>query len=144
MTFSQAQFQENIGKNEPLPLRVRSYFKQRFQQKAFARLAKAFAERAEQSGLTKSGFALLIDRDKAQVNRLLAHPTNMTLDTFAELCLALNYEPTIALEDLSEAPRHNFCHSSYQGKLPGLNHSANTGSRQYFTIKHMTTEAEDA
>lgn len=116
MTFSLAQYQENIGRNEPLPTRIRAYYKQRFQQKTFAKLAKAFAERAEEFGVTKSCIAAMIDRDKAQVNRLLAHPSNMTLDTFSELALALNYEPTIILEDLSEETRHNWCHSIYNNK----------------------------
>lgn len=113
MTFSQEQYRENIGKNETLPIKTRSYFKQRFQQQAFARLAKAFADRAENFGITKSGLSALLGRDKGQVNRLLAHPTNMTFDTYAELALALNLEPAIVLHDLCEAPRHNYQHESF-------------------------------
>lgn len=118
MTFSRAQYLENTGKNEALPRRLRSYFAQRFQQKAFSRLAKAFAQRAEETGLTQSGLAMMIARDKGQVNRLLSNPTNMTLDTYAELCLALNYEPSIMLEDLSEPARHNFSHPAYTVASP--------------------------
>lgn len=117
MTSSLAQYRDNIGKSEPLPTRLRAYYKQRFQQKAFARLAKAFAERAEEFGLTKSCVAVLVDRDKAQINRLLAHPTNMTFDTYSELALALNYEPTIVFEDLSEEPRFNWNHPLYKSKI---------------------------
>lgn len=113
MTSSREQYQERIGKNEPIPVRLRAYYKQRFQQKAFARLAKAFADCAEEFGLTKSGVASLVDRDKAQINRLLAHPSNMTFDTYSELALALNFEPTIILEDLSEEARHNYRHPAY-------------------------------
>ena len=113
MTFSAEQFQENIGKNEPLPMRTRSYFKQRLQQQVFARVAKAFAERAEEFQLTKSGLASLLDKDKAQINRVLAHPTNMTLDTLAEIALALNFEPTFVLEDLAIPANHNYCHEAY-------------------------------
>jgi len=113
MTFSQEQYQESIGRSETIPTRLRAYYKQRFQQKAFSRLAKAFAERAEEFGLTKSGIAVLVGRDKAQINRLFAHPSNMTLDTYSELALALNFEPTIVLEDLSEDARHNYSHPAY-------------------------------
>lgn len=116
MTFSAVQYRENIGKSEPLSKRSRTYFQQRFQQHVFARLAKAFATRAEEFGVTKSGIACLIDKDKAQVNRLLSHPTNLTLDTLCELALALNYEPTLFLEDLSIPANHNFCHPAYYGQ----------------------------
>jgi hypothetical protein len=115
MTFSAAQYQENIGKSEAIPKRTRSYFQQRFQQQVFARLASAFAARAEEFSVTKSGIACLIDKDKAQVNRLLSHPTNLTLDTLSELALALNYEPTVFLEDLSVPANHNLCHPAYAG-----------------------------
>ena len=114
MTFSAEQYRENIGKNEPLPKRTRSYFQQRFQQQVFARLAKAFADRAEEFEITKSGIATLLDKDKAQINRILSHPTNLTLDTIGELAFALNYEPVLSLEDLSAPAMHNFCHPAYE------------------------------
>lgn len=113
MTSSQEQYRERIGRSEPITYRIRAYYKQRFQQKAFARLAKAFSDRAEEFDLTKSGMAVLVGRDKAQINRLLAHPSNMTLDTYSELALALNFEPTILLEDLGEDARHNYSHPAH-------------------------------
>jgi antitoxin component HigA of HigAB toxin-antitoxin module len=125
MTSSQEQYRERIGKNDPIPVRLKAYHKQRFQQKAFARLAKAFAERAEEFGLTKSGVSALIGRDKAQINRLLAHPSNMTFDTYSELALALNFEPTILLEDLNEEARHNYSHEAFLGYDNGLGQSFN-------------------
>lgn len=115
MTFSAEQYRENIGRNEELPKRTRSYFQQRFQQQVFARIAKAFALRAEEFDLTKSNVATLIGKDKAQLNRLLSHPTNMTIDTISEIAFALNFEPEIILQDLSENPRHNFSHPAYDG-----------------------------
>lgn len=118
MSFSQEQYRENIGKSEPLPVKLRAYCKQRFQQQAFAKLAKAFADRADEFGITKSGIAGLLGRDKAQVNRLLAHPSNMTFDTYAELALALNLEPRVILEDLCEDAKHNFQHEAYQWHAP--------------------------
>ena len=113
MTFSVEQYQENIGKNEPLPKRTRAYFQQRFQQQVFARIAKAFSHRAEEFGVSKSGLATLVDKDKAQINRILAHPTNLTLDTLSEIMFALNYEPTLLTEDLSAPAMHNYCHPAY-------------------------------
>lgn len=113
MTFSLEQYRENIGKNEPISPRVRGYYKQRFQQKVFAQIAKAFADRARDFGITKSGVASLIGRDKAQINRLLAQPSNLTLDSLSEIALALNFEPTVVLEDLSEDPRHNYVHAAF-------------------------------
>lgn len=113
MTFSAEQYQENIGKNEPLPKRTRAYFQQRFQQQVFARLAKAFSHRAEEFGVSKSCLATLVDKDKAQINRVLAHPTNLTLDTLSELLFALNYEPNLLIEDLSIPATHNYCHPAY-------------------------------
>lgn len=118
MTFSAAQYRVNIGKNEAIPKRLRSYYQQRFQQKVFARLAKAYAERAEEFDITKSGVAALVDKDKAQINRLLSHPTNMTVDTLSELALALNFEPSLFLEDLSIAPGHNYSHPAYENPAP--------------------------
>lgn len=113
MISSQEQYRDIIGRSEPISVRLRAYYKQRFQQKAFARLAKAFAERAEEFGITKSGIANLIDRDKAQINRLFSQPSNMTFDTYSELALALNFEPTITLEDLGEDARHNYSHAAF-------------------------------
>lgn len=113
MTSLAVPYRENIGKNEPISKRTRSYYQQRFQQQVFARIAKAFAERADEFKLTKSAVATLIDKDKGQVNRLLSHPTNLTLDTLSEIALALNYEPTVFLDDLDVPPRHNFCHPAY-------------------------------
>lgn len=113
MTFSAELYQENIGKNEPLPKRARAYFQQRFQQQVFARLAKAFSHRAEEFGISKSCLAALVDKDKAQINRVLAHPTNLTLDTLSEILFALNYEPNVLIEDLSAPAMHNYCHPAY-------------------------------
>ncbi len=113
MTFSPEQYQDNIGKNEALPKRTRAYFQQRFQQQVFARLAKAFAERAEALGITKSVVATLAGKDKSQVNRILSHPSNLTLDTLSELALALNFEPVICFEDLSMPVLHNYTHKDY-------------------------------
>lgn len=115
MTFSAAQYRDSIGKNEPLPKRTRSYFQHRFQQQVFARLASAFAARAADFGVTKSGVANLIGKDKAQVNRLLSNPTNLTLDTLSDLALALNFEPSVFLEDLAVPANHNFSHPAYDG-----------------------------
>jgi antitoxin component HigA of HigAB toxin-antitoxin module len=113
MTFSAEQYQERIGKNETVPKRIRSYYQQRFQQQVFARLALAFAERADEFNLTKSSLAALMGKDKSQINRILSHPTNMTLDTLSEISLALNCEPTVLLDDLDIVPRHNYCHPAY-------------------------------
>lgn len=114
MTSSQAEYRERIGKNEALPKRLRSYYQQRFQQQVFARIAKAFAERAETLDIKKSTIAALLDKDPGQVNRLLSHPTNLTLDTLSDIALALNFEPNVVLEDLEIDPRHNYCHPSYE------------------------------
>lgn len=140
MTFSQEQYRENIGRSEPIPARIRAYFKERFQQKAFARLAKAFSERAEETGVTKSGIAILVGRDKAQINRLLAHPSNMTLDTYAELALALNFEPTILLEDLGEDARHNYEHPAY-GRATRIKTSVPEGGTSYGATGYRVLEA---
>lgn len=113
MTFSAEQYRGNIGKNEPLAKRTRTYFQQRFQQQVFARLAVAFAERADEFKITKSAVAALVDKDKGQINRILSHPSNLTLDTLSEIALALNFEPVVSFEDLSIPAMHNYCHPAY-------------------------------
>jgi transcriptional regulator with XRE-family HTH domain len=113
MTFFQEPYQDSIGKNEPISTRDKSYQSQRFRQQVFGRIAKAFAERASQHGLTKARVAALLGKDKAQLNRTLAFPTNLTIDTISEIALALNFEPRIVFDRLEDDPRHNYSHFCY-------------------------------
>ncbi len=88
-----------------------SYFRHRIKNMAFQSLMAKFVERAESDGFTKALIATRLGKDRAQITRLFAGPTNWTLDTLSDLALALDLEPEVTFESLREDPRHNFCHS---------------------------------
>jgi hypothetical protein len=131
MTFFQELYQDSIGKNEPISVRDKSYQTQKFRQQVFGRIAKAFADRAATFGLTKAKVAILLDKDQAQINRMLAVPANLTLDTVSELALALNLEPKIIFDDLDENPRHNYSNFCYNTEGSGPVH--------FFKIQSLST-----
>lgn len=110
MTFSQAPYRTAILRNEKIGEREASYFRQRLKHHFFAKLIEKFAERSEFFGLTKAKLSVLTGKDPASINRLLALPSNMTLDSISDLALALGCEPEIAFEEFEDAPRHNFEH----------------------------------
>lgn len=110
MTFSQAPYQTAISRNDKIGEREASYYRQRLKHRFFANLIEKFASRAEQAGLTKAKLSILTGKDPATINRMLALPSNMTLDSISDLALALGCEPEISFEEFENHPRHNICH----------------------------------
>lgn len=83
---------ENISKANPVSKRDLYYYRRRFQNRVFSKIAAFFAEEAERQGVSKRDIASRLERDPAQITRWLNHPSNMTLETISDLLLALNAE----------------------------------------------------
>jgi len=100
----------NTSGTDALPARDLAYFSQRFRHRVFAVLVSRFAALAEQGMISKTALARKIGKDQGQVTRLLAMPSNMTIDTVSELALALGCEADIVLHGLDERNTDNFVH----------------------------------
>ncbi len=69
------------------------YFRQRFKNRSFNRLAAFFAQEAEQRGITKRVIADRLGKDPAQITRWLTNgPGNLTMDTLSDLLFAMEAE----------------------------------------------------
>ena len=111
MSFSQEPFRANtLNPNEPIGEEDLAYFRQRMKNHAFQEIMRLFVECAEKNSLTKSNIASKLGKDKSQISRMFACPTNWTIDTLSDLSLALGYEASVIFENLDEDPRHNFIH----------------------------------
>ena len=69
------------------------YYRQRFKNRVFNRLASFFAHEAENHGITKKVIAERLNKDPAQITRWLSGPANLTLDTLSDLLFAMEAEP---------------------------------------------------
>jgi transcriptional regulator with XRE-family HTH domain len=83
----------DTSKTEVKRLRDIHYFRQRFRNRVFGRLAAFFAEEAERSGVTRKDIASRLGRDPSQITRWLSQPSNLTIETISDLLLALDAEP---------------------------------------------------
>ena len=87
------------------------YYRKRFKNRIFARLASFFAEEAEKTGITKKDIARRLEKDPAQISRWLSGPSNLTLETISDLLLALDAEadppPIVRFKD---RPQPNYAH----------------------------------
>lgn len=69
-----------------------SYYRQRYQNRFFAKLAAWVEEEAQREHITKKDLAERMGKDPGQLSRLLGQPSNLTLDTVSDLLLALDAE----------------------------------------------------
>ena len=69
------------------------YYRQRFKNRVFNRLAAFFAQEAEHRGITKKVISDRLGKDPAQITRWLSEPANLTLDTLSDLLFAMEAEP---------------------------------------------------
>jgi transcriptional regulator with XRE-family HTH domain len=69
------------------------YFRQRFRNRVYNRMAAFFAREAEERGITKKVIAERLGKDPAQITRWLSGPANLTMDTLSDLLFAMEAEP---------------------------------------------------
>ena len=79
-------------RNEPRSIRDISYYRQRYRNRVFAKLVDFISEQSDQRKITRRDIAERLNKDPAQITRLLSQPGNMTLDTISDLLLALDAE----------------------------------------------------
>ncbi len=66
--------------------------RQRLKQGVYRQLVGFFSEEAQRSGLTKAELAKRLNKDPSLISRLFQSPSNMTLETLADLLLAMGAE----------------------------------------------------
>lgn len=93
-----------------IPESKRVYFQERFRARVFDFLIKLFlSEQAK--GLTKAKLARRIGKPPEVVNRLLAAPSNMTMDTISDLLLGIGAkELEMGSSDLLNRTPSNYIH----------------------------------
>lgn len=102
---------ESSIKNAPKSNRDIAYYKQRYQNRVFAKIVNWISQEAEREQITKKDLAERLGKDAGQISRLLGHPSNLTLDTITELLLAFDAEaepPEIVR--FVDRPAANFVH----------------------------------
>lgn len=91
MTTSQTPLLTEIAAGHhgpPIPSHVRAYFAQRLRLREFNFILDKFVI-AQREGLTKAILARRIQKAPELINRWLASPSNLTLDTSSELLLGI-------------------------------------------------------
>ena len=79
-------------KNGAKSVRDVAYYRQRYQNRVFAKIVAFIKGEAEREKITKKAMAEKLGMDPGQLSRLLNHPSNLTLDTISDLLLAMDAE----------------------------------------------------
>jgi hypothetical protein len=98
---------------EPIPAGQRAYFQERLKGRIFSFIVGAFLkQQRDDPKITQAAIARRLERRPEQINRWLAGPSNMTLETISDLVLAIcGGEPSIAVAPLR---------STVQSETPAL------------------------
>lgn len=102
---------ENISEIQPIKLRELSYYRQRFKNRVFGKIVSFFVDEAKRTGITKSDIAKRLNKDPAQITRILSNPGNLTLDTISDILLSMDSEaqpPEIIR--FSDRQKSNYAH----------------------------------
>lgn len=86
------------------------YARQRLKNQVFTQLVSFFEEEANNRGITKRDLAAALDKDAAQLNRILKHPSNLTLETISDLLVALDAEMETRIVRFSQRLPTNYMH----------------------------------
>jgi hypothetical protein len=85
------------------------YFRQRFRNRVFNRLAAFFAKEAEERGITKKVIAARLGKDPSQITRWLSGPANLTMDSISDILFAMEAEAEPPeIRRLADQPRPNY------------------------------------
>ena len=85
------------------------YFRRRQRNRFHEALLKMFMRLREEGHFSKGDLARRSHKDAAQITRILASPTNLTLDTISDVLLAMDceLEPTIMTFDERRSQKSN-------------------------------------
>lgn len=111
--------------------RESSYYKQRLKNRVYSHIISFIRERAGAEKITKKEYADRLGKDPGQVSRLLAKPGNWTLETIAELLLAMDAEaepPEIVL--FKDRRKSNHMHNLVAQCIQFGTSNASTASRE--------------
>jgi hypothetical protein len=86
------------------------YFHGLAQDEAHETVLALFLEMAKTDSVTRAFLARRLDKSPEQITRWLAAPGNWTLDTFANLLLAMGHRPKFGAERLSDMRQSNDYH----------------------------------
>lgn len=86
------------------------YARQRLKNHVFTQLVTFFDEEAQKRGITKRDLAAALKKDAGQLNRVLNHPSNLTLETISDLLVALDAELDTRVVRFSERAPANYMH----------------------------------
>ena len=116
MTTSQTQFFNELAAGHlgpTIPVAKRSYFQARLKNRLFNFILGKFVEE-QKNGLTKAALARRIGKSPEVVTRLLAAPSNLTLETLSDLLLGIGAEELTPVSEslLNQSPQ-NFLHADW-------------------------------
>lgn len=86
------------------------YFNHGLRNRVYGELIKAFAEAVTKNNGTRKGLAKRVDMDPSQVTRLLAAPSNLTLDTISTFLLGIGAELETEAVFQKDRAAANFSH----------------------------------
>ena len=99
------------------------FFSRRLKNQLHAEVLRRFLEEKKANNLTKKELARRMDKDPAQINRLLSAPKNVEIETVSQLLLALGYIPKIDSVKLTDLYRSNYFESGDIIELRGRSDS---------------------
>ena len=87
------------------------YLSTRALHKAYDAMVAAYEELAESKGVTKAFVARRLGKKPEQITRWFGGPSNMTMETYAQIFAALGREPVFESRNLSQRQKSNVRHS---------------------------------
>jgi hypothetical protein len=95
---------------EAIPQPELAYYRERLRNRVFDCILDALGERVRTRRFNRLMIARRMGKDPAQVSRLLAYPSNLTLDTVSDLLRALDADLTLSFFLTDQAPPANYEH----------------------------------
>ena len=92
MTSFQMQHLKNITEAEEIPLRYLVHYRGHNRNRVFEAIHMLYLRLAKEGKINQKKLAKRLGKNKAQINRWLSEPSNLTLDSISDLLLAMNAE----------------------------------------------------
>ena len=100
--------------DDTIPPIAIEYFRARIKNEAHDHILRTFDRLQSERGINKVFLARRLGKDPAQIHRLLGAPGNWTLETVADLLMAMGQASIIDSEDAVLRLRHNVCTPEYE------------------------------
>lgn len=112
MTLSGSPSPSFLESQDTVSVPEREYFRAQTQREAYNLVLERFAELSADHGALRSAIAKRLNKNRAQITRLLSEPSNITLDTLSDLLLAMGSQVKMTQCEIGSEAKGNYIHPS--------------------------------